>query len=187
MAENYSTAVERIRARLVARGMPPDKALNNAEKQASAKRKIANPGQKGRKTNKRYNFKKGTDPVPPKEKKPSMRKEDITAFAKNMVMEIHGITGLIGSGGAGPGGGPVGLGGSDPGSPEPSTTSKQLSTKYKQDNESDPTDKKGSKGGTSTGFKKGGGPHAKVSRAKPGQTTLSPPTMEDIEAEFGIV
>lgn len=182
MAESYTTAVERIRARLVARGLSPDRALNAAEKQASARRKTANPGQKGRRVNKRQNFKRGNDPVPPKEKKP-MRHEDIKKFAETMVMEIHGITGLIGGPTGAISGGSSGTGST--GSEGPTSKSKPLSTKYDQQHPDDPT-KKGSSGNKpSQGFK-AAGRTAKVTRAKAGSVTTPPPTMEEIEKEFGI-
>src|ERR1035437_3595452 len=183
MAESYTTAIERVRARLVAKGISPDRALNAAEKQASAKRKIANPGQKGRKVNKRHTFKRGTDPVPPKEKKP-MRHEDIKKFAENMVMEIHGITGLIGGPTGAISGGSSGT--SSAGSENPSSKSKPLSTKYNQQEPDDVTKKKGSGNKPTQGFKANAGRAATVPRAKAGSVTTPPPTMEDIEKEFGI-
>jgi hypothetical protein len=177
MAETYTTSVERIRARLAAKGWSPDKALNAAEKQASAKRKRANPGQKGR-LGKRNNFKKKTDPVPPKEKKP-MRKEEIKQYASNMVNEIHGITGLIGSP-------PAGTSSSTASSPPPSSAGGPLSTKYNQQSPDDPTKTKTGGKSTKTGFNPSGGLKAKVTRAKAGSLTKEPPKFEDIEEEFGI-
>lgn len=175
--ETYTTMVARISARLKARGVSADQALNMAEKQASAKRKRANPGQKG-KLGKRNQFKKSTDPVPPKEKKP-MRKEDIKAFASNMVMEIHGITGLIASPPA------SGTASGDVASGAPSSGGAPLSNKYANTDNDDPTKTPG-KSGAKAGFKTSGGLKAKVTRAKAGSVTKAPPTFESIEGEFGI-
>lgn len=187
--ETYTSAVERIRARNVAKGMPPSQALNAAEKQASARRKAATPGQRGRKINRRNNFKKGTDPVPPKEKK--KRHEDIKQYASDLVMEIHGITGLIGAGM-----GPVGpvSGGSDPGSSDPSSKGTALSQKYNQQEPDDVTKKSG-KGKSAPGFKASAGRKFSVKKPPAGTLTKGPDTInsrsinkvEDIEKEFGIV
>ena len=116
--------------------------------------------------------------MPPKEKKP-MRKEDIKAYASNMVMEIHGITGLIASPPAG--GGASG----DVGSTAPSSGTAPLSAKYANKDNDDPT-KTGGKNGKAAGFKATGGLKAKVTRAKAGSVTKAPPTFESIEGEFGI-
>lgn len=178
MSETYTTMVARIQARLKARGVPADQALNMAEKQASAKRKRANPGQKGR-LGKRHQFKSNTDPVPPKEKKP-MRKEDVKNFASNMVMEIHGITGLVG--------GPVPsqTAAGDVGSGAPLHGNAPLSAKYANKDNDDPTKVKAAGSGKSSGFKTSGGLKAKVTRAKEGSVTKDPPKFESIEEEFGI-
>lgn len=178
MAGTYTTNVERIAARLKARGVPADKALLMAEKQASALRKRANPGQKGR-LGPRHTFKKNTDPVPPKEKKP-MKREDIKTYASNMVMEIHGITGLIASP-------PVSGGGtSDVGSAPALSGGAPLSAKYSNTDNDDPTKTKSGGKSTKPGFKSSGGLKAKVTRAKAGSVTKDVPRFENIEEEFGI-
>jgi hypothetical protein len=180
MAETYTTMVARIQQRLKARGVPSDQALNMAEKQASAKRKRANPGQKG-KLGKRNQFKKSTDPQPPKEKKP-MRKEDIKTFALNMLMEMPGITGLIAS----PPAGSTSSG--DVGSTAPSSGGAPLSAKYANKDNDDPTKVSG-KSGKAVGFKSTGGLKARVTRAKAGSVTKAPDSFtkaESIEEEFGI-
>lgn len=186
MAETYTTNVERLAARYKARGIPADRALNMAEKRASAMAKKAHPGEK---LGKRHTFKRGTDPVPPKQKKPrKMRQEDIKKYAENMVMEIHGITGLIG-GPTGPITG-AGSGTGSVGSEGPSSKSSPLSAKYRQDTPDDPTKKPGSGKGAS-GFKASGGLKASIPKTPEGRVTKGVDTfqkkkMEDIEKEFGI-
>ena len=184
MAETYTTAVERLTARYKARGIPADRALNMAEKRASAMSKRAHPGEK---LSKRHNFKRNTDPVPPKEKKKrTMRQEDIKKFAEKMVMEIASVGMIIGQGGAGPGGGPVGVGG-DPGGADPSPTGRPLSQKYRNDTEDDPTKKKTAGGaGGGKGFKASGGLKKSIPKSPEGMVTKGVDKMESIEKEFGI-
>ncbi len=170
MSETYSTIRDRLIARYKSQGLPEPQAILRAQKRASAIANKAHPG----------------------DKVSNQGRHKIKEMAHDIVMEIHGITGLIGGGGAGPGGGPVGGGGSDPGSPDPSTTSTPLSDKYRKQDADDPSKASG-KGKSSAGFKTSGGRKSdaarKTSKAtkSKGSMTASPPSMEAIEAEFGII
>jgi hypothetical protein len=173
--ESYESAVNRREAALKAKGVSPSQARILALKWAARRYPQSNPGGTVKNTRGANAYTKLHNSVDQK-------------FIDNFIMEIAGITGLIGSP---PAQGTLGVSGKNTaatlGGGSPATTKSAMKT----------ADEKDADGKTKTssitgkikvpGFKPGQGLQAKIERAKPGQVAKRPDTMEATEAEFGII